>query len=124
MKKYSELVIGGALGTLARYLLAGAVYGVAGTDFPYGTLAVNLLGCIILGFLSTIAEEKFFFGSDVKIFLMIGFCGAFTTFSTFIFETNNLIRDGQAMKAFMNVALSLVAGFLMFRIGILIGEII
>jgi len=119
-----ELVIGGALGTVARYALAGVVYGAAGTRFPYGTLAVNLLGCAVLGFLSTVAEKKFVFGSDVRVLLMIGFCGAFTTFSTFIFETNGLIRDGQSMKAFMNVAVSVVAGFILFRLGILLGETI
>jgi len=122
MYKFIELIIGGALGTLARYALAGIVYRVAGADFPYGTLAVNLSGCLILGFLSNMAQEKFLFGTDVKVFLMIGFCGAFTTFSTFIFETNALIRDGQALRAFMNVSLSLVAGFALFRLGILIGE--
>ena len=122
MYKFIELVIGGALGTLARYALAGAVYRVAGSDFPYGTLAVNLLGCVILGFLSSIAQEKFLFGTDVKVFLMIGFCGAFTTFSTFIFETNALIRDGQALKAFMNVSVSLVIGFALFRLGRFLGE--
>jgi CrcB protein len=122
MYKFIELVIGGALGTLARYAMAGIVYRVAGANFPYGTLAVNLSGCLILGFLSNMSQEKFLFGTDVKVFLMIGFCGAFTTFSTFIFETNALIRDGQALKAFMNISLSLVVGFALFRLGILIGE--
>ena len=124
MAKILELIVGGALGTLARYALAGSVYRVVGVDFPYGTLAVNLLGCAILGFLSTVAEKKFLFGTDVKVFLMIGFCGAFTTFSTFIFETNGLIRDGQTLRAFTNVALSVVLGFILFRLGILLGDTI
>ncbi len=87
MSKILELIIGGSLGTCARYALAGAVYRVTGANFPYGTLAVNLSGCLLLGFLTTMAEKKFVLGSDVRTLLMIGFCGAFTTFSTFIFET-------------------------------------
>ena len=124
MQKLIELAIGGALGTLARYSLAGVVYRFAGTDFPYGTLAVNLAGCLVLGFLSTIAEKKFFMGTDVKIFLMIGFCGAFTTFSTLIFETNALIRDGETMRAFLNITASVVVGFALFRLGIYIGDVL
>jgi CrcB protein len=123
MPKIFQLVIGGALGTLARYALAGAVHRIAGPEFPYGTLAVNLSGCLLLGFLTTMAEEKFVPGSGVRLLLMIGFCGAFTTFSTFIFETNGLIRDGQAMRAFINAAVSLTGGFLLFRLGIVLAEI-
>jgi CrcB protein len=124
MAKFLELVIGGSLGTLTRYMLGGAVYSFAGSDFPYGTMAVNLLGCAVMGFLSTLAGEKFLLGSDVRTFLMIGFCGAFTTFSTFIFETNNLIQDGQVARAFVNVVISVVFGFVLFRAGILIAKII
>lgn len=124
MTKFIELIIGGALGTVARYVLGGVVYRFAGFDFPYGTMAVNLLGCAILGFLSTLASEKFILGSDVRTFLMIGFCGAFTTFSTFIFETNSLIQDGQVTRAFVNVAVSVVFGFVLFRAGIIIAKII
>src|SRR5271157_3338876 len=115
MGKVIQLIIGGALGTVARYVLAGAVYGIFGPTFPYGTLAVNTSGCFILGILSAFAEHKFLVSTDVKTFLMIGFCGAFTTFSTLIFETDGLIRDGEGMKAFMNIAVSLIAGFIFFR---------
>ncbi|MCK9582886.1 MAG: fluoride efflux transporter CrcB [Endomicrobiales bacterium] len=124
MVTFIELIIGGAIGTLARYTLAGVVYKGFGTSFPYGTIVVNLLGCFIIGFLSTIAEQKFVLGSGVRTFLMIGFCGAFTTFSTFIFETNGLIRDGEVMRAFVNVLVSVIAGFILFRLGVLLGEVI
>ncbi|MFH1368847.1 MAG: fluoride efflux transporter CrcB [Elusimicrobiota bacterium] len=124
MAKYVELVIGGSVGTVSRYLLGGFVYSVFGTSFPYGTLVVNLLGCFTIGFLSTMAEEKFLMGSNVRTMLMIGFCGAFTTFSTLILETNNLVRDGEMLRAFMNLAISVVAGLILFRIGILAAEII
>lgn len=124
MLKYIELVIGGAIGTVLRYLLAGFVYKVFGTTFPYGTLVVNLLGCMILGMLASLAEDKFILGSNLRVFLIIGFCGAFTTFSTFIFETNSLIRDGETLRAFMNVMISVSAGFVLYRIGIYFGELI
>ena len=124
MSKFIELVIGGALGTVARYVLGGVVYRFVGFNFPYGTMAVNLLGCAILGFLTTLSSDKFLLGTDVRTFLMIGFCGAFTTFSSFIFETNNMIQDGQVMRALVNVTVSVVFGFILFRVGILIGKII
>jgi len=124
MSKYVELVIGGSIGTISRYLLGGFVYGIFGTAFPYGTLAINLLGCFIIGFLSTMAEEKFLLGSNVRLTLMVGFCGAFTTFSTLILETSNLVRDGEMMRAFMNILISVALGFILLRLGIWVAEII
>jgi fluoride exporter len=124
MSKYIELAIGGSVGTISRYLLGGFVYSVFGASFPYGTLVVNLLGCLIIGFLSALAEEKFLLGSNMRVMLMVGFCGAFTTFSTFILETNNLVRDGEMLRAFMNLFISVLAGFILFRIGVLIAEIL
>ncbi|MHB9155948.1 MAG: fluoride efflux transporter CrcB [Endomicrobiales bacterium] len=124
MSKFVELVIGGSIGTISRYLLGGFVYGVFGAAFPYGTMAVNLLGCFVVGFLSTMAEERFLLGSNVRLMLMIGFCGAFTTFSSLILETNNLVRDGEMMRAFMNLLLSVIIGFIFLRLGVLVAEIV
>ena len=124
MSKYVELIIGGSLGTIARYMVAGFVYSIFGTTFPYGTLVVNLSGCFIIGLLSALAEEKFLLGSSVRVMLMIGFCGAYTTFSTLILETNNLVHDGEMVRAFMNLFISVLAGFIIFRAGVLIAEIL
>jgi len=124
MTKFINLVIGGAAGTIARYLLAGAVYRFTGTSFPYGTLIVNISGCFILGFLASLSDKKFMLGPDARLLLMIGFCGAYTTFSTLIFETDNLVRDGQAIRAFTNIFASVTLGFILFRVGTFIGEII
>jgi len=124
MIKLINLLIGGALGTLARYTLSGAIYKILGAGFPHGTLIVNILGCFFLGFLATISEDKFLLSANLRLFLMIGFCGAFTTFSTFMFESSSLIRDGQTLKAFLNVFLTIVLGFILLKIGILVGEII
>ncbi len=124
MMKWIYLSFGGIVGTVARYVLSGAIYQAFGAQFPYGTLIVNLIGCFMMGILTTFADQKFLLDPNLKILLMVGFCGAFTTFSTFIFETSNLIRDGEMFKALANVLLSVFIGFLVFRLGILCGEII
>jgi len=120
------LILGfsGALGTLARYSLSGFVYRVFGSRFPYGTMVVNLLGCLFLGFLASLAEVRLSLTPQARLFLMIGFCGAFTTFSTLIYETFNLIRDGQTVSAFLNLMVTVILGFMLFRVGMLIGEIV
>lgn len=122
MIKLLNLIIGGAVGTVARYLLGGAVYRLMGTGFPYGTLVVNVSGCFILGILAALADKKFILGPDARVLLMIGFCGAFTTFSTLIFESDSLVRNGQAMRAFINIFASVILGFILFRVGGLLGE--
>lgn len=124
MLKFFHLVVGGAIGTVSRYLLGGFVYRCCGTNFPYGTLAVNLSGCFVIGFLASMAEKKFLFGSDVRTFWLIGFCGAFTTFSSLIFETDGLIRDGEILRAFSNIFISVIFGFILFRVGAFIAEVI
>jgi len=78
----------------------------------------------VIGFLATLAEEKFLLGPNARMLLMIGFCGAFTTFSTFMLETANLIKDGESLRAFINVLMSVVIGFVVFRFGVLLGEFI
>ena len=111
------LLAGGSLaGGFARYYFAGFVYRIFGTSFPYGTFAVNMTGCLLIGFLSALADQKFLIGPDERLLLTIGFCGAYTTFSTFMLETVNLVRDGESCWAFLNVALSVTVGFLMLRL--------
>ena len=119
-----SLAIGGALGTVGRYAVCGVVHQVYGTQFPSGTLVVNILGCLFLGFLASITDEKFILSPQAKLFLMVGFCGAFTTFSTFIFETSNLMKTGESLRAFVNVITSVTVGFGLFRFGVFLGEIL
>ncbi len=124
MGRWFNLIAGGIAGTVSRYLLAGFVYQVFGADFPYGTLVVNLIGCFLIGFLASLSEEKFLLSPSARLLLMVGFCGAFTTFSTFMLETANLMKNGENLKAFMNVAASVVIGFLVFRLGVFFAEIL
>jgi len=124
MAKWISLAAGGILGTFARYFLSGAVHRAFGPAFPLGTLVVNLVGCFAIGFLAVLAEEKFLLGPTARVFLMIGFCGAFTTFSTFILETSNLTKDGESLYALMNIVLSVILGFLVFRLGVMLARTI
>ncbi|MFA6599914.1 MAG: fluoride efflux transporter CrcB [Candidatus Omnitrophota bacterium] len=122
--KWLNLVIGGTVGTVARYGAAGFVYKLFGSSFPYGTLVVNLTGCFLVGFLAALSEEKFLLGPEARMLWMVGFCGAYTTFSTFMLETSHLMRDGEMMRAFWNVTASVVVGFLALRAGVYLGKVI
>lgn len=120
--KWIFLIAGGIAGTICRYLVSGLVYKAAGTNFPYGTLVVNLSACLLIGFLSALSDDKFLLSPEMKILWMAGFCGAYSTFSTFILETANLMKDGEMTRAFWNVALSVVAGFFVFSLGAMLGR--
>jgi CrcB protein len=124
MIKWAHLIIGGVGGTAARYAVSGLAYRLWGAGFPYGTMLVNLSGCFFVGFFAGLTEKKFLLDPNTRLLLMAGFCGAFTTFSTFILETAYLIRDGESARAFLNVFLSVLIGLVVLRAGILAGELI
>jgi fluoride exporter len=78
--------------------------------FPYGTLVVNIVGCLLIGFLSGLAENRSVFGPEVRLFLFIGILGGFTTFSSFGYETFSLARDNENLAAAVNVFAQLILG--------------
>ena len=101
--------VGGFLGSVLRYSVSGFVQGLSRSiDFPYGTLAVNLLGCLAIGFLSQLAEARGIFTAETRTLVFIGVLGGFTTFSAFGNETINLWREGESLLAVTNVAAHLV----------------
>ena len=95
MQNYFIVAIGAALGGVFRYWLSDAVYKFLPVNFPYGTLSVNVLGSFLLGFIIFYFDVRDLLSSEIKLLLTIGFCGGFTTFSTFAFETVNLLRESE-----------------------------
>jgi fluoride exporter len=103
--------IGGFIGSSLRYAVTGYVQTWSRSiDFPYGTLAVNLIGCFLIGFLSQLAESRGVLTAESRTFVFIGILGGFTTFSAFGNETMNLWRDGENLLAMANVAAHLLLG--------------
>ena len=100
------VALGGAIGSVARYLVGLTVQSRSGLDFPIGTLLVNLTGCLLLGFLARYLLETSAVSPEVRALLTIGLCGGYTTFSTFSYETVTLIEDADWRRAALYVALS------------------
>jgi CrcB protein len=119
MNNWTALIIGGIAGTIARYLLGGVFIHKTGMDFPYGTLVINLLGCFLVGFFDVMIERKFTMPSTVRLMMITGFCGGFTTFSAYILESYALIKSGALIKAFLYLFGSISFGLILFRVGML-----
>ena len=109
MLEYLLIAVGGALGSVARYWVSGAVAQRFGEVFPYGTLVVNVTGSLVIGFFATLTdpEGRFLAQPALRQFVMIGLCGGYTTFSSFSLQTLNLARDGEWLAAGANAVLSL-----------------
>lgn len=111
MLKIAIIGLGGCLGAILRYLVAGGVHTLAKTaSFPVGTMAVNVVGCLLIGIGGGLMENRQFFSPEWRAFLFVGILGSFTTFSTFGLETFNLAKEGQWLASFGNVGVSLILG--------------
>lgn len=124
LHKLLWLALAGALGTLARYGLAGLVHRIDGISFPWGTLVVNLTGCFLAGLIWTLVEHRWPVSADTRVVIMIGFLGAFTTFSAFMLETGELARSGEWLYAVANIGLQNILGFAALFAGISLGRLV
>lgn len=108
---------GGFAGSVARALLSNFVQQISNSQFPFGTLTVNVLGCLVIGALSQLGEAREIFSSETRAFLFVGILGGFTTYSSFGNETINLARSGLLLTAFGNIAAQLVLGLFAVWLG-------
>ncbi|HLG15533.1 MAG TPA: fluoride efflux transporter CrcB [Blastocatellia bacterium] len=125
MMKYVAVLAGGAVGTGFRYFLSSFVYSVIKQPtFPYANLIVNVSGCFLIGLLAEMFEGRFLMSPTIRVALLTGVLGGYTTFSSFSFETYALIRDGEIALASINVAASVVLGLAAVWLGIRIAQMI
>lgn len=105
------VAIGGAVGSAARYLVSVWAAARFGTEFPYGTLIVNIVGCFVIGAFMTLATEKASISPNWRLLITVGFVGGMTTFSSFSYETLRLLYEADMLHAFYNVGLNILLGF-------------
>ncbi|MCB2202274.1 fluoride efflux transporter CrcB [bacterium] len=110
MHKLILVGVGGFAGAISRYVLSGLAHRLLGSSFPWGTLAVNLIGCFLIGGLMVFAEDRAVLSPQTRLLLGVGFLGAFTTFSTFGYESLELLRDKQLFYLALNLLVSVVGG--------------
>ncbi len=118
-----SIALGGAIGATLRYTVSGAAYDRFGTDFPYGTLAVNVIGCFLIGFLSYAFSESVV-SPNTRALILTGGLGAFTTFSTYGLESVYLWRDGEMQTALMNILANNVMGLLFVVAGLVLARFV
>jgi CrcB protein len=116
------LALAGALGTLARYGTAGWIHRINGAGFPVGTLTVNCAGCFLAGLLWSLFETRWPVSGEIRTIVLVGFMGAFTTFSTLILETHHLARSAEWTFAAVNLVLQNGLGMAFLMIGIALGR--
>jgi CrcB protein len=122
--KLLSLALAGALGTVSRYLLQGLVHRLAGSSFPWGTFAVNACGCFLTGLLWTLFEHRWPASGQVRTLVLVGFMGAFTTFSSFILETSELMRAAEWLHAAGNLLGQNSLGFVALVAGLALGRLL
>jgi fluoride exporter len=118
------VAVGGLVGSVARYWLAGVVQNFTDHAFPTGTLAVNVLGSFVIGLVMVLSLERGLLDDELRILLATGFCGGFTTMSTFSYETLALVRDGEGLSALGNVGITLAACFAATWAGAVVARLI
>lgn len=123
MQKLLLIGLGGFVGTLMRYWLAGVVARRYGATFPLGTLAVNAIGCLLAGFIFYFVFDRFLTGPNAKSVILIGILGGFTTFSSYGLQTFELLRDGELFLALANILLSNVVCLALVWLGYSVAKV-
>ena len=116
--------IGGFLGSVLRFWLGSFIGGRLGARFPYGTFVINVTGSFLIGMVLAVLATKAHWNSNWRYLIPIGFIGGYTTFSAFEYETFQLFQDGQLLTAMLNIALSVVIGFVGVWVRVVAGRII
>jgi CrcB protein len=122
LQKYVLIAVGGALGSLARFWVGSAIANRFGTKFPYGTFVINITACLIIGFSLTFLGRRAELGAAWRFLIPIGFVGAYSTFSTFEWETFSNLQTGAFFVAALYVVLSLFLGLVAVWCGVLIAR--
>jgi len=122
MEKFVFIGLGGFLGSIARYGLTSLVQTKTESIFPYGTMLVNILGCFIIGLLMTLFQERIVVSQNIRLFLIIGILGGFTTFSSFSYDTFAMMKTGNFLGAGLNAGVSLFGCLIATWFGFYIGE--
>ena len=118
MLNFFILGLAGAVGTVCRYLIGRWAGSIGKAPFFLGTLMVNVLGCLMIGFVGTLADQRLLLNPTIRNFIVIGFLGAFTTYSGFAYETWNLFKAGDMLHAGLNAALTFLLCFVGLALGV------
>ncbi len=112
MTVYLAIALGGSLGAVSRYWVSSKTYLWVGTEFPYGTLMVNISGSLVMGFLAIVLSEKIELPEEIKFALLVGFLGSYTTFSTFALDALQAIQNGALLKVAVYILISVFGSLL------------
>jgi len=123
-KKIILLSLAGAIGTLARYGLSGFIQRSSGAAFPWGTFVVNMTGCFLAGLFWSLSDSRWAVSGETRIIVLIGFLGAFTTFSAMILETGMLLRSTEWAAATANLAIQNGVGLVVLLAGMALGRML
>jgi len=121
-QKFLYLGLAGAFGTILRYCLSGLVHRYTATEFALGTAVVNIVGCLLFGLLWAVVENKFSMNGETRMILFVGFFGAFTTFSSFAFESSQLLNDSRWLRASCHILAHNVIGIAGVIAGLAVGK--